>query len=247
MSTVLSIARNETRRIFVSPLAWTMLGVFQFIVAMAFVKSLDTYAMNAEMGDRVTGVSDYLTMNVYGFASVIGLFVIPLLTMRTFAEERKSQSLTLLLSAPVSLIEIVLGKFFAVLVFVLAAAALLAVQASVLMFGTHLDLGKVAAGLLGFVLMLGAFGASGLFASTLTREPTIAALLGFAIALVVWISSMFQSSPGWLGQLVGYLSLITHYDSLSRGVFNSADVVYYLLFTVFFLWLAVLRLDIERS
>jgi len=247
MSAVFSIARTETRRIFVSPLAWSVLGIFQFIVSLAFIKSLFDYAANAEAGNSFVGVSDFITSNVYGFAVLIGLFIMPLLTMRSFAEERKTQTIVLLFSAPVSLIEIVLGKFLGILSFVLAATALLALMALVLLVGTPLDLGRVAAGLLGFVLIVSSFAAAGVFASTLTREPTIAAVLGFAIALVVWISAMFASEPGWVGQTLGYLSLITHFESLRRGVIATTDIVYYLLFTLLFLWLAVLRLDMERN
>jgi ABC-2 type transport system permease protein len=247
VNAALTIAGGEARRIFVSPLAWTVLAIFQFIISLTFIKALNTFAVNAAMGEQSAGISEYLTGNVYGFAAIIGLFIMPLLTMRTFAEERKSHSLTLLFAAPVSLVEIVLGKFLAVMLFVLASALLLAAMAGVLKVGTDLDLGRVAAGLLGFILMLGSFSAAGVFASTLTREPTIAAVLGFGIALVVWISSMFSGDPGWLGQTVGYLSLVTHFESLGRGVFDSADVIYYLLFTAFFLWLAVLRLDLERN
>ena len=248
MSAVFTIARAETRRIFVSPLAWTVLAIFEVVVGLAYAGALQSFSYNAMMGgEQAVGISDYLSSSVYGFASVVALFIMPLMTMRSFAEERKAQSLILLFSAPVSLIEIVLGKFLAIFLFILSAAALLAAMAGALAMDGSLDYGKLGAGLLGFILMLSAFSATGLFASTVTREPTIAAVLGFGIALAVWISSMFASSPGLVGQLVGYLSLITHFESLGRGVFNSADVIYYFLFTAFFLWLAVLRLDVERN
>jgi ABC-2 type transport system permease protein len=167
--------------------------------------------------------------------------------MRLFAEERKSGSLTLLLSSPASLPEIVLGKFLGLGSFMLAALALLALMPLTLEFGTQLDLGRIFAGLLGLLLMMSAFGAAGLFVSTLTKEPTIAAVVSFGLLLLIWLLQILGNQPGVLGQVFTYLSLIGHFESLRRGIFNSADVLYYCLFTGLFLWLAVLRLDAERA
>jgi ABC-2 type transport system permease protein len=108
-------------------------------------------------------------------------------------------------------------------------------------------LGFIAAGLLGLFLMMLAFGSAGLFVSTLTREPTIAAVLSFGLLLLVWLIQILANQQMPFAPVFGYLSLIGHFESLRRGIFNTADVIYYLLFTVLFLWLAVLRLDIERN
>ncbi len=247
MNTVLSIARNEARRIFVSPLAWAVLFVLQLILGFIFATLLFGYAQNAQMGDQFTGVADFIGGGLFGFATVLLLLVMPLMTMRLFAEERKSGSIILLFSAPASLIEIVLGKFLGLVCFMLATLALLAIMPLTLLSGTHLDLGFIAAGLLGLFLMMLAFGSAGLFVSTLTKEPTIAAVFSFGLLLLVWLLQILASQQIPFAQVFGYLSLVSHFESLRRGVFNSADVVYYLLFTAFFLWLAVLRLDIERN
>ena len=247
MSTVLSIARNEARRIFVSPLAWAVLFVLQLILGFIFATLLFGYAQNAQMGDQFTGVADFIGGGLFGFATVLLLLVMPLMTMRLFAEERKSGSIVLLFSAPASLIEIVLGKFLGLVCFMLATLALLAIMPLTLLSGTHLDLGFIAAGLLGLFLMMLAFGSAGLFVSTLTKEPTIAAVFSFGLLLLVWLLQILASQQIPFAEVFGYLSLVGHFESLRRGVFNSADVVYYLLFTAFFLWLAVLRLDIERN
>lgn len=247
MSTVLTIARNEARRIFVSPLAWAVLFVLQMILGFIFATLLFGYAQNAQMADQFQGVADYIGGGLFGFATVLLLLVMPLMTMRLFAEERKSGSITLLLSAPASLIEIVLGKFLGLVSFMLATLLLLAIMPLTLLSGTHLDLGFIGAGLLGLFLMMLAFGSAGLFVSTLTREPTIAAVLSFGLLLLVWLIQIVANQQIPLAQVFGYLSLIGHFESLRRGIFNTADVIYYVLFTVFFLWLAVLRLDIERN
>lgn len=244
---ILTIARNELRRIFVSPLAWAVLAVVQLILGFVFINLLIDYARNAEFTDQFTGVADYMGGGLYGFATIILLLVVPLMTMRVFSEERRSGSLTLLLSSPASLIEIVLGKFLGLAGFLLALLVLLALMPLSLLPGTDLDLGRIGAGLLGLFLMMLAFGAAGLFVSSLTREPTIAAVGGFGLLLLVWLIQILSYQEIPFAEVFGYLSLIGHFDSLRRGIFDTADVAYYLLFIVFFLWLTVQRLDLERN
>ncbi|HEX7381916.1 MAG TPA: ABC transporter permease [Nevskiaceae bacterium] len=249
MGGVMSIARVETRRIFASPLAWAVLAVLQVILGVFFVLYVNAYAQ-ASMGfsNPAMGVSDYIGGGLYSTANVILLLVVPLMTMRLFAEERKSGSLTLLLSAPASLIEIVVGKFLGLAVFLLAAIVLLAGMSFTLLAGTNLDIGRIFAGLLGLLLMMLAFGAAGLFVSTLTREPVIAAIVTFGLLLLIWILQAVAQSPSVpYAQAIGYLSLMEHFENLRRGLVSTEDVAYYILFIVLFLWLAVLRLDMERN
>jgi ABC-2 type transport system permease protein len=247
MSHALVIARGELRRIFLSPLAWAVLAVVQLILGFVFINLLIDYARNAELGDQFTGVADYMGGGLYGFAIIILLLVMPLMTMRLFAEERKSGSFTLLLSSPASLTEIVLGKFLGLVGFMLALLALLAAMPLALLPGTDLDLGRIAAGLLGLFLIMLAFGAAGLFVSSLTREPTIAAVAGFGLLLLVWLVQILAYQDIPFAAVFGYLSLIGHFDNLRRGVFDTGDVAYYILFTGLFLWLTVQRLDLERA
>jgi len=243
----LNIARADLKRIFLSPLAWAVLAVVQFIMGFIFINLLVDYAQNAGMSDQV-GVSDYVAGSLYGFATILLLLVMPLMTMRLFAEERKGNTLTLLTSAPVSLTEIVLGKFFGLMGFVLAVIVLMALMPAALNWSTDLDWGRLAAGLLGLLLLMMAFGAAGLFVSSLTREPTIAAVASFGLLLVIWLINILGYNDNIpFRELFDYLSLVSHYDSLRRGVFDSTDVVYYLLFTGLFLWLTVQRLDMERN
>ncbi|HUS25210.1 MAG TPA: ABC transporter permease subunit [Candidatus Binatia bacterium] len=244
---MLVIARNELRRIFVSPLAWAVLAVVQLILGFVFINLLIDYVRNQDMGDQFTGLADYIGGSLYGFATIVLLLVMPLMTMRLISEERRSGSLTLLLSSPASLTEIVLGKFLGLGGFMLALLALLAAMPLALLPGSALDLGRIAAGLLGLLLMMMAFGAAGLFVSSLTREPTIAAVGGFGLLLLVWLVQILSYQEVPFAEVIGYLSLIAHYEQLRRGVFNTADVVYYLLFTALFLWLTVQRLDLERN
>jgi ABC-2 type transport system permease protein len=246
MNHALNIARYELRRIFLNPLAWAVLAIVQFIMGFVFVNLLAEYA-SAE-SNELMGVSDYIGGSLYGFATIILLLVMPLMTMRLFSEERKNGSITLLFSAPVSLTEIVLGKFLGLMGFVLAILALMALMPASLHWSTHLDWGRIAAGLLGLFLLMMSFGAAGLFVSSLTREPTIAAVGSFGLLLVIWLLSVLATNDSVpMHDLINYLSLINHYESMRRGIFNSADALYYVLFTSLFLWLTVQRLDMERN
>lgn len=247
MRNTLAIAAHETRRIFVSPLAWAVLGVSQLIFGYIFAGAVIQYVRNSETADQSLGVSDYVGSGLYGSATIILLLILPLMTMRLFSEERKSGTLTLLFSAPVTLIEIVLGKFLGVMVFVLAMMGLLALMPASLLPVVDLDLGRLAAGLLGIFLLTMSFAACGLFISSLTREPTIAAIGSFAALLLIWLLKMPGSFDSPLAPLFDYLSLISHYQDLISGLFDSSDVAYYLLFTALFLWLTVIRLDMERN
>lgn len=247
MSAVFAIARHEARRIFVSPLAWSVLAVIQFILGMVFWLTLTQIANTPGMLNETAGVADYIGGSVYGFASILLLLVIPLLTMRMFAEDKKSGSLTLLTSAPASITEIVLGKYLGLCVFFVAVLLLLAAMPLSLAAGTTLDYGRIAAGLLGMWLMMMAFGAAGLFMSTLSKEPVIAAVGGFGLLLVVWLMEALAYGGGMFADVFRHLSLIGHFEKLRRGVFATDDLAYYLLFTLLFLWLAVQRLDLERN
>lgn len=247
MSAVLSIAHHEARRIFVSPLAWSVLAVIQFIMGLSFFMLLGEMVSNPGALNQYAGVSDYIGGGLFGFSAVLLLLVVPLMTMRLFAEDRKSGSLTLLTTAPASITEIVLGKFLGLSVFFGAVLILMAGMAFSLIGGTDLDIGRMLAGLLGQLLLMLSFGAAGLFVSTLTREPVIAAVGGFGLLLVVWLLEALAYGGGWFAELFRYLSLIGHFEKLRRGVFDTADLAYYVLFIALFLWLAVQRLDLERS
>lgn len=243
----LSIAGNEARRIFTSPLAWTVLAVVAAISGFIFINLLLSLQADPMALSDYIGVSDYISAGVFGFATLLFLLVMPLMTMRLFAEERKNGSLTLLMAAPVSLTQIVLGKFLGLCVFMAALLLILALMPASLAASTSLDYGRLAAGILGMALMLMAFSAAGLFVSTLTREPTIAAVGGFGLVLMFWLVDVLAYQEIPFAEVFRHISLIGHYENLRRGIFDTADISYYLLFIGTFLWAAVQRLDLERN
>jgi ABC-2 type transport system permease protein len=163
------------------------------------------------------------------------------------SEERRAGTLPLLFSAPVSLTEIVLGKYVGILGFLGVMVLLLALMPLSLLFAGSLDLGLLAANLLGLSLMLGAFAAAGLYLSSITAQPTVAAVGSFGLLLLLWIIDWAgRMSPDADTTLFSHLSLQRHYQALLRGVFDTSDVIYFGLFILVFLVLSIRRLDADR-
>ncbi len=170
----------------------------------------------------------------------------PLLTMRLVSEEHRNRTLSLLLSAPVSMTEIILGKYLGILLFLLVMLGMLALMPLSLLVGGSLDFGKLGAGLLGLGLLLAAFAAAGLFMSTLTTQPTVAAISTFGLLLLLWIIDWTSGARAEVSGILNYMSLTRHYEPMLKGMINSVDIAYYLLFIITFLVLSVRRLDAER-
>lgn len=255
MTGALAIARHETTRLFVSPLAWTLLGVTQLLAGVLFVMSLTDISLNPQHLDAYDGVSEVVGAGVFRFVTLVLLLVVPLLTMRAFAEERKTGTLELLLAAPASAIELVLGKFMGVMAYLTLSWILIGALPLSLTAFTPLDWGVIAAGLIGLWLVMAAFAAIGLFASAMTREPTLAAVISLAVLMLLWLIYAVASID-WHPSVFGYsldighlargVSPIGHDDALLRGLVSSADVLYFVIFVAAFLALAVVRVDAER-
>ena len=246
---IFAIAGRELRSLFMSPLAWSILGVMQFIYAYLFLSQIETFmALQPRLAtiDGAPGVVDIVVAPLFANAAVLLLLITPLITMRVLSEERRNRTLSLLFSAPVSMTEIIVGKYLGVLSFILILIGMLALMPLSLLVGTDLDLGKLAAGLLGLTLVLSAFTAIGIFMSSLTEQPTVAAITTFGLLLLLWILDWAGSSGLPAGGMLGYLSVLHHYEPLLKGLFSSVDVVYYLLITVLFLGFSIRRLDADR-
>ena len=240
------ITARELRNLFLSPLAWTLLAVIQGLLAWMFLLLVDDFRESqgrlASL-DNAPGVTDLVAAPLFQVAAWVLLLLVPLLTMRLFSEERRIGTLDLLLSAPVAMSEIVLGKYLGVLAFLLVAIALIALMPLSLALGATLDVGKLLAGVLGLSLLTAAATAAGVYLSILTTQPAVAAIAAMGLLLALWMIDAASTVPGAAGDLFGYVSLRRHYDAFLLGLFNSADMAYYLLFSMAFLGLAIRRLD----
>jgi len=243
---ILTIAGRELRSLFLSPLAWAVLAVVQALCAYFFLLYLDLYLQLAPRLAAVVdgpGVTGIVVAPLFSTAAIVLLLVVPLLTMRLVSEERQKQTLPLLLSAPVSMTDIVLGKFVGVFAFVSLMLALIALMPLSLLAGGELDLGLWAAGVLGMVLIVASFCSIGLLMSTLTAQPVVAAIGSFGVLLLLWVLNIAGDSGN---ELFAYLSLLSHYQPLLRGLVDTADIAYYLIIIVTCLILSVRRLHADR-
>lgn len=248
---ILTLAQRELRTLFLSPLAWSILAVMQFILAYLFLTSLNDFIMLQPQLQNLAsppGATELVIAPLYGSAAFIFMMVVPLLTMRIISEERRNRSIALLFSAPLSMTEIMLGKYLGLLGFLLLAVLMISLMAFSLLLGGPLDIGLLLAMLLGLLLLVASFAAIGLFLSTLTVQPTIAAISTFGALLLLWIIDWAGDQVGesTTSGLLGYLSILRHFEALSQGRVSTADIVYFLLFITVFLVLGIRRLDADR-
>lgn len=252
MRAILVIARREYRSMFLSPLAWTLMAVLFAIVGYMFTAAVLSYQkaqMQYQMfggGDKLP-LTDYTVSPMLGNAAVLLLLIMPLLTMRLIAEEKRRETWAALASSPLAPMEIILGKYVGLLWFLGTIVTLLAVPPLTLYGFGDPDGGQILAGLLGLFLVAAAFGAVGLAASSATENPMVAALGAFGVLLFLWIASwMGEAGGGVLEQSLAYLSLLDHYQNFLQGIVNSSDLFYFVLLSAAGLLFARQRLMAER-
>jgi ABC-2 type transport system permease protein len=229
-----TICRRELYSYFVSPIAWVLLTIFALLSGV-FAYDMAGLFVRAGFESQMQGQSFPMNINEQVLApllsniSVIGLFLIPLISMRLFAEEKRQMTIELLITSPVHDTEIVIGKWLsAVLMYGALLIVLLADVAFLFIYGNP-DWKPFLTGFLGVLLQGACILALGTFISTLTKNQIVAGAIGFGLALVLWIlswSTSFGSSP--TVQVLNYLSIISHQDTFTRGVIDSKDVIYYL-------------------
>lgn len=243
------IAARELRGLFLSPLAWSILGVVQIILGFMFLAQLEyflTLQPRIAGMEGVPGITDLIVAPLFGNAGVILLLVVPLITMRLISEERRNRTLSLLFSAPVSITDIILGKYLGTLAFLLSMVALITLMPLSLLAGGSLDIGKLAACILALSLLLASFAALGLFMSTLAGQPTVAAVSTFGALLLLWILDWSGNDADKTDNVLHYLSLLRHYEGLLKGLVSTTDLVYFALFILTFLVLSIHALDNDR-
>jgi ABC-2 type transport system permease protein len=244
-----AIASREFRSLFLSPLAWTILAILQFILAFLFLSQVEAFtALQPKLAgiEGAPGLTDIIVAPLFGNAGIILLLVTPLLTMRLICEERRNKTLALLLSAPVSNIDIILGKYLGILGLMLLMIFLITLMPLSLLSGGELDLGKLFANLLALLLLVTAFTATGLFMSCIAGHPTVAAMGTFGILLLLWILDWTTGMEDQRSELFEYLSILRHFQNIQSGLISSADVSYFFLFITGFILLSIRSLDNDR-
>ena len=248
---IFTLAARELRSMFLSPLAWAIIGVVQFILAFIFAVSLQDYLVvqqqRLHLYNMALGITDFVVVPIYSAAAFIMMFTIPLITMRIISEEKRSTSIALLFSAPLSMAEIVLGKYLGIVAFLAIMSLVYTLMPLSLLFAGALNWGLFMSAFLGTFLMVSACAAIGLFMSSLTKQPIIAAMSTFGAVLLLWILSLSgNSNTGEAVNLLSYLSMLDHLQAFQRGIFSTSDFAYYLLVIIVFLVLSIRRLDSDR-
>ena len=243
----MNVARKELQSLFASPMGWIILALLMLAFGSFYLQGVNNYfeVMSGSIrpAERV-GVTIFVGQTVYGIASFLMLFAVPLLSMGLISGERKSQTLPFLFSAPISLTEIVVGKFLGLIVFLGILVIYILIMLSTLNIWSDIDFGYLLSNSLGLILLAASFSALGIYFSSLTSQPIVAAILSFiALFALMGLDKFFGSQPDhWFG----YISLMKHFQSFSRGVIDSKDIIYFILFITTFLVLTIRRLDSDR-
>ena len=233
MTQVIHIFRKEFRDYFVSPIAYIVIAIFLIVTGWFFFSSFFLY-------NQAT-LRNFLNLLPLTFS-----FVIPAVTMRLFSEELSIGSYEVLLTMPVTPVDVIMGKFLASVAFVAAMLVPTLFYPITIMFLGQLDLGPVVGGYIGAIFLGGAFSAIGIFSSSLTRNQIIAFIIGMAICFTLTlIDKMLFFFPESILSFITYLGADSHFKNISKGIIDSRDVIYFL--SVIFMTLYASRLAIQEK
>ena len=230
----LTICRKELNGYFRSPIAYGVMAFFALISGYFFYVAV-VYFMQASIQSSMQGQSQPMNVNdmvirpLLSNVSVIGLFMIPMITMRLFAEEKRTGTYELLATSPIKDWEIIMGKWIAAMVLYASILAISALSVATLFFYGKPDWRPIAVGFLGLLLQGGCLLSIGTFISTCTKSQIVAGVAGFSVCLLLWVMdwlSSFQDSA--IAKGAAYLSVLQHFDSFSKGLLDSRDIIFYL-------------------
>ncbi len=231
-----TIAAKDFRTYFTSPIAYIVIAGFLFIMGWMFFFNLSHFNLQSlqykQFGQgKGASLTEGIIRPLYGNMNVILLFLAPFITMRLFAEEKKLQTIQLLMTAPLSLTEIIVGKFLSAFLLVATMMSLTIVYPIVLVIFGNPDIGAIVTSYIGTLLLSSCYIATGVLFSAMTENQIVAGALTFAAGLFFWLINWASQSAGPVfSDFLDYLSLIQHYNNFSQGIIESTDVIFYLSF-----------------
>lgn len=252
MRNILAIAGKELRGYFASPIGYVLVGFWALLYGYFFyslVAYFERQSMQMAMGGPggSMNVNQMLITPLLVNATVIMLLIFPLITMRTYAEEKRSGTIELLLTSPLTDVQIILGKFLGALGLYAAMLAVTLLHTALLFYYGSPEWKPIASGYLGLLLMGASFLSLGLFISSLTKNQIVAGMITFSVFLMLWIINWIATFTGPTMQAVlNYLSITSHFDDFAKGIIDTKHVVYYLSFIAFGLFLTMKSVDSER-
>jgi ABC-2 type transport system permease protein len=252
MRNVMAIAQREIKAYFSSPIAFILIGFFALLFGYFYYALLafferQSMQMGMGMGPQTMNVNQMLISPLLVNATVILLFVFPLITMRTYAEEKRSGTIELLLTSPLTDLQIILGKFLGAMLLYAAMLAVTFIHVGLLFLYGNPEWKPILTGYLGLLLMGGCFLSIGLLISSLTRNQIVAAMATFGVFLMLWVINWIGSFVGPTSQAVlQHLSITEHFDDFAKGIIDTKHLVYYFSFIAFGLFLTMKSVDSER-
>ena len=233
MSQILLICRKELKGYFASPIAYLLMAFFGLIFGFGtFTATRDfvrfSFQMQMQGGGGPMNINEQIIGPLLNFGSTITLFLVPMITMRVFAEEKKSGTIELLLTSPVTDNQIILGKWLGAMLLYVCILAMSMLNVALLFAWGRPDIKPVLVAYLGLLLQGGCLLAIGEFISTLTRNQIIAGGVTFFVCLLLGLLNWATSfdTTGW-ASVVNYLSIVTHFDNFSKGVIETKDLIFY--------------------
>ena len=251
MSNVLAIAQKELKAYFASPIAYVIIGLFAVVFGFFYYIGVAYFVQqSAQMGLQggpTQNVNEQVIRPMFLNASVILLFVLPMITMRTYSEEKRSGTIELLLTSPLTDVQIIMGKFLGAMALYAAMLAVTLIHIGVMFALGDPEWKPVATSYLGLLLMGGTFIAIGLLISSLTKNQIIAVMGTFAIVLLGWIINWASTLAGPTGrEILDYAGITNHLEDFTRGIIDTKHVVYYVSLITFALFLTARSVDSER-
>ena len=252
MRNIWIICRKELHSYFTSPVAYLLLTMFAIIFGFFFWNSVGYFNMMS-LQSQMRGQSFPMSVNEYVIRpllsniSVIGLFFIPMISMRLFAEEKRTGTIELLATSPISDVEVILGKWLSSVILYASMLSLTALNFLFLFKYGHPDWKPLLIGYLGLLLQAGALLAIGTFISTLTKNQIIAGAATFGVCLLLWVLEWVSGyeTATW-ARVMSYMSVITHFESFSKGLLDSKDAIFYVTLIFFGLFLTARSMESLR-
>lgn len=252
MRNILAIAGKELRGYFASPIGYVLVGFYALLFGWFFytlVAFFERQSMQMAMGGPggSMNLNQMLVAPLLMNATVIMLLVFPLITMRTYAEEKRSGTIELLLTSPLTDWQIILGKFLGALALYAVMLGVTLVHMAILFVFGNPEWKPIATGYLGLLLMGGSFLSLGLFISSLTRNQIVAGMITFSVFLLLWVVNWVSTFVGpTLQTVLNYLSITEHFDDFAKGIIDTKHVIYYLSVIATGLFLTMKAVDSER-
>ena len=253
MSNILAITQKELKGYFASPIAYVVIGFYALIFGFFFY-SLVLYFDRQSMqmlglggGSPPVNVNENMIRPAFLNAMVVFLFVLPMITMRTYAEEKRSGTIELLLTSPLTDFQIIMGKFLGAMSLYAAMLAVTLIHIALLFMAGKPEWIPILTTYLGLLLMGGCFIAVGLLISSLTKNQIVSGMVTFAVFLLLWVINWIASFTGPTTQSVlNYLSITDHFDDFTRGILDTKHLIYYFSVMSFGLFLTARSVDTER-